>query len=102
MTAKLSDTQTGTFEQQVCRELGEISGRLDSIDNRLTKGDENFKTLDAKIDRLACMQPVSACSDTVKPGGWKAPTAYAAGGGAAVTILITISEILKAYIMKGN
>jgi len=99
MTAKLSDTQTGTFEQQVCRELGEISGRLDSIDNRLTKGDENFKTLDAKIDRLACMQPVSACSDTVKPGGWGKPAAASAG---ITAIIFGLIELAKQYLqMKG-
>ena len=60
MTAKLSDTQTDTFERQVCRELGEISGQLQTIDKRLERGDENFKEMNSKfeIGRASCRERV--------------------------------------------
>lgn len=100
MTAKCSETQTDTFERQVCRELGEISGQLNTIDKRLERGDENFRELNVKFDRLACMQPVSACSDNVKPGGWGKPAAASAG---ITAIIFGLIELAKQYLTtKGH
>jgi len=95
--AKLDLTQT---QSELYLMLGRIQSDVTAIKERLEKGDERFENMAREQRELPCK--LTSCPTDPRPGGWKAPTAYAAGGGAAVTILITISEILKAYIMKGN
>ena len=79
--------------------LGGILARLEAIEDRLVKGDEAMQDLAASIRQLACMQPVSECSDSVKPGGWGKPVTVGAG---ATAVIFFVFDMVQKYLqMKG-